>query len=139
MPLFIRSPNFLYDVLSGVHDFARHEFKICLTSQQPSLATTGKQQVAEVASTTSYPSGGVACQLSVQRAGNGGAKIAGSNVVFSGSAQPVGPFQFGVLYNASTPGGTVLGWWQYDEMITLGAADDFLNDPDPEHGIYLFE
>jgi hypothetical protein len=139
MPLFIRSPNFLFDCLNGVHDFARHEFKICLTNQAPSLATTGKQQVAEVPSTTSYPAGGMACRLSVQRAGNGGAKIAGSNVVFSGSQPPVGPFQFGVLYNASSPNGAVLGWWQYDEMLTLNETDDFLNDPDPEHGIYFFE
>lgn len=139
MPMFQRSSNFMYDVLCGVHEFSSHEFRLCLTNTSPALASVGRQQLSEVSSTPTYQLGGDVCRLQVQRTGDGGAKILASEVLFRGSSPPVGPFRYGVLYNASVPGQNILGWWAYDDSITLNADDDFINDPDPDKGIYIFE
>jgi hypothetical protein len=115
------------------HNLATDTLKVMLTNTAPVVTAAAKGDIAEIAGGNGYTAGGLPGTVTgaTQTAGIFTLKVADVTVVASGG--PVGPFQYAVLYNATS--GLLIGWWAYGSSVTLNSADSFTVDFDDANGV----
>lgn len=112
---------FTNDLLGHVHNFGGDSFKLLLTNAAPNAANSVKGDLTEISAGFGYPAGGATVTASHSTAG--GIAIARSpDVVIGAAGGPIGPFRYVVLYNATAPGGPLVGWWDFGVSVTLPAT-----------------
>jgi hypothetical protein len=130
MAVYNKFNQFTKDLIDAKHNFSSNTFKVMLTNTQPTSNMTAKTDMTEVSSTTTgvangYTAGGATVTITATTSG-GVAKVSGSNAVITAAATVgivIGPFQFAVLYNATTAGNPVVSWWDYGTAITLAPSE----------------
>ena len=143
MAVYNKFNQFTKDLIDGKHNFSSNTFKVMLTNTQPTTTMTAKTDMTEISSTTSgtangYTAGGNTVTITASTA-SGIAKVSGSNTTFTAAATAgisVGPFQFAVLYNATTSGNPVISWWDYGAAITLSPSETLTVVFDATNGIF---
>ena len=63
-------------------------------------------------------------------------KLILSPVVFTAASSAIGPFQYAVLYNSTTAGGNLIGWWNYGTAMTLTSGNSFTVSLDQTNGVF---
>ncbi len=116
------------DIATKRHDFVSHVFKLCLTNISPSKVAdasyTADIAPNEVAGGNGYASGGVTLVVTVAIV-QGSANIDFDTVILQASGGSIGPYQFAVVYNDTTSGKPVVGYYtrQTEKTLPDGGVD----------------
>lgn len=127
---------FTYDILNGIHDFTTHTFKIALTNVAPTAAGSALTDITEISATGGYTAGGYALDNVALSSSNGTAKVVVDDEVVTATGGSVGPFRYIVLYNDTSTGDKLIGWYDYGSSLTLNDGDSITFDFDGTNGIF---
>lgn len=125
---FTKFNSFLEDLAAGgVHDLTADTLKIYLSNTAPNAATHEiKADIAEIATGGGY-SGPVAPTITSRGIVGGQYVITPSGpVIWTGTGSGFGPLQYAILYNDTSTGDKLIGWWNYPTQITLIDVDETL-------------
>lgn len=134
MAAFNKFNVFTYDALAGKHDFTTQTFKVALSNTAPSAANSVLADITQIGAGNGYTSGGTAVTMSLSTS-SGTAKVTGTDTVFTASGGSIGALRYAVLYNATTAGNPLVGWWDYGSSITLASGETLTVDFDGTNGI----
>jgi len=137
MALYEKFDSFTSDIGSAKHDFNTHIFKVMLTNIQPVAGNSVFTDITEVAAGNGYSAGGE--QVAVTRYDDtdaaGVAKLVNADALFTAGGGTIGPFKWAVLYNSSSAGQPLIGFWEYaGAAVTLQDLEQFLADFDDGTG-----
>ena len=137
MPSLSKFHCFTLDVLNGLHDFDNDTFKIALTNATPDEAAWEELlDASEIAAGNGYPAGGLLCTVTTSST-SGVARAFLDDITLTASGD-IPAFRYGVLYNDSTVGDRLVGWFAYSESITMHAPETFVFDFNPVLGVFTF-
>lgn len=120
---------YVLDKLSKKHDFraAGDTFKAMLTNTAPIAANAVKADLTEITAANGYVAGGFDIQNDVSQTA-GLATIVATDIVITASGGSFGPFRYVAIYNDTTAGKPLVGWYDYGSSITPAAPDTFTID-----------
>lgn len=99
--------------------------KAYLTNIAPDVTLHSvKADLGEIAAGNGYAAGGVDIQNAASVAG-GVITVTGVPFTLAASGGPIGPFRYAVLYDDTAAGKPLLGYWDYDESITVKNGETF--------------
>lgn len=131
MASFNKFNCFVLDVANAKHDMktgTAHVYQVYLTNTAPVATNTVYNTPADLAASGGYIVGGNTIG-SVQGAQASGtfafAGQSGVNPSWTASSGSIGPFQYAVLYNATSSTKPLIGWWDYGVPITLTNGNTF--------------
>lgn len=134
MATFNKFNVFTYDALAGKHDFTTHTYKVALSNTAPSAANSVLADITQITAANGYTSGGTASSMTLSTS-SGTAKVVGADVVFTASGGTIGALRYAILYNSTTAGGPLVGYWDYGSSITLNDGETLTVDFDATTGI----
>ena len=133
---------FVEDVMNKVHDlFGTDDLvKIALTNTAPVATNTIFANLTEIAAGNGYTAGGEDTQNSGARA-TGTFTLTGTKVVWTATADSIGPFRYVALYNdtPTAPVDPLIAWWDHGSAVTLANGETFtvkFNNGDPTGDIF---
>lgn len=122
MAVFNKFQDFTKQLARGKHAFDSHTFKVMLTNELPLNTYTVASNIKEIASGNGYVAGGKVTSVTLSDLADG-VSINGTEIVFAASGGSIGPFRYAVLYNESTVGGPLIGWWDYISSVILSDTE----------------
>jgi hypothetical protein len=133
MATFVRFTCFKTDVGLGVHNLNTDELRVALTNTAPQLTDT-------VFNTTVYPApvaanGYTANGHDIQNSFSAG-KLMAVDVEITATAGGIGPFRYEVVYNYTSAGKQVIGYYDRGDSITLLEGEKVTIDFDGVNGIF---
>jgi hypothetical protein len=139
MASFNKFNCFVQDIANKRHDMktgTTDVYKVYLTNTAPVVANTTYNSSADLSTGSGYGAGGASIGSIT------GAQVSGT-FRFTGSLDPswtasggsIGPFQYAVLYNSTSPTRPLIGWWDYGVTVTLNNGSTFTVDLDQVSGI----
>ncbi len=139
MAIFNKFNCFVQDVANALHDMktgTAHVYKVYLTNIAPVATNTVYNTPAELAAANGYVAGGVSIGSTTGAQASGVFKFtAGSQPSWTASGGSIGPFEYAVLYNSTSPTKPLIGWWDYGAPITLTNGNTFTVSTDLTNGI----
>jgi hypothetical protein len=131
--------DFVDQLGRGVHNFSSHTFKVALTNTAPTASTDDElADITQIAATGGYTAGagGGYTLDSVSWSETGGVgKLTIADEVITATGGDVGPFRYLVIYNDTSTGDKLIGFYDYGSSITLFNGE-FLNiDFDGSNGV----
>lgn len=137
MAAFIRYHVLAADMLGGIHDFDTHVFKAALTNRAPVVATdVGLSDIAEISAGNGYSAGGVTVDvISISQSAGVGKVVASLDDTITASGGSIGPYRYIVLYNDTSTGDKLVGYWDKGAAVTLLDTDSQALDYDQSAGI----
>jgi len=136
MAAFQKVPDFVEQVLKGVHNFAAHTFKLALTNVAPQAANAVLADLTQIAATGGYVAGGVVLDSVVLSETSGTAKVVIADEVIAASGGAVGPFRYAVVYNDTATNKPLVGYYDYGSAITLNDGETLTVDFDQSAGVF---
>lgn len=135
----VKFQSFVEQQLINPIDWDTNTFKVALTNTAPTASTNDFfNDITEITGggSTGYTAGGTATTITVTRS-SGTAKVAGTDVVFTGGASGMGPFRYAVLYKDTGTSSTsaLVAYWDYGSSISLAVGETFTVDFDATNGI----
>ncbi|WP_267396721.1 MULTISPECIES: hypothetical protein [unclassified Sphingomonas] len=106
------------------HNLQSDTLRIMLTNTKPLVTNAVKADITEIAAGNGYVAGGPQATVSSSGQTDGTYKLVTADTVITSSGGAVGPFEWAVLYNATSGG--LIGFWDYGSPITLGASGETL-------------
>ena len=134
MASFQRFNCFVEDLAEKVHNLGSDTLKIMLTNSAPSASNTTKSDITEISAGNGYTAGGMPVTVTSSAQSGGTYKLVGIDPSITASGS-VGPFQYAVLYNDSSAGDSLIGYWDRGSALTLANGDTFTVDLDGTNGI----
>lgn len=129
MAVFNKFNCFVQDVANARHDMktgTAQVYKVYLSNVVPSASNTTYNTPAEIAGGNGYTTSGPSIGTITGAQTSGVFSFAGAvNPSWTASGGSIGPFQYAVLYNASTSGTPLIGWWDYGAAVTLTNGNTF--------------
>lgn len=135
MAAFQKFQQFPKDLIEAKHNFASNVFKVMLTNTQPTSVMTVKTDVTDISAGNGYTAGGSTVVVTTAVSA-GIAKVVGADPTITASGGSIGPFRYAVLYNDTTSGKPLVGYWDYGASITLAATEALVVDFDGTNGIF---
>ncbi len=139
MASFNKFNCFVLDVANALHDMksgTSHVYRIYLTNTAPAVTNTVYNTPADLATANGYTAGGVSVGTVTGTQTSGTFKFSGaSDPTWTASGGSIGPFQYAVLYNFTSPTKPLIGWWDYTAPVTLTNGNTFTVDIDQTNGI----
>ena len=127
---------FLQDLGRQVHDLDSDVLKVALTNTVPVATNTVLANITQITAEHGYSDGGASIEPATFAQTSGIAKMVGTSPVFTAAGGTIGPFRYAVLYNSTTSGGPLIGWWDYGASLTLNSTDTFTPTFDGTNGIF---
>jgi hypothetical protein len=139
MAAFQKFNCFVGDVTHALHDMSTGTvqiYKVYLSNTQPLVTQTFYNAPPEIAAGFGYVAGGVSIAPTTGVQSSGVFKFtAGTQPSWVAMGGSIGPFQFAVLYNSTSPTQPLIGWWDYGLPITLTNGNTFTVTTDLANGI----
>ena len=139
MAAFQKFNCFVQDVAHALHDMNTgtvQTYKIYLTNTAPISTNTVYGTPADLATANGYTSGGVSVGTITGAQTLGIFKfVGGTDPTWTASGGSIGPFQYPVLYNFTSPTKPLIGWWDNGSPITVASGQSFTVDIDQTNGI----
>lgn len=136
MAVFNRFNCFTKDVTEAKHNFAAHVYKVMLTNTAPLSTNAVKADIAELTEGGGYVAGG-GVTTTTKGSNSGVERVFASDVTFLSTSGYAGPFRYAVVYNATTPGNPLVGWYDYGSSVpVLLAGESFVVDFDGVNGFF---
>ena len=123
------------NVAEKSHNLESDTLKVMLTNVAPVATNSVKADLTEISAGNGYSAGGTAVTISASSQTSGTYKLVGADVVFTASGGSIGPFRYVVLYNDTSTGDMLIGWWDNGTSITLGDGSTFTVDFSAANGI----
>lgn len=117
--------SFVESLAEKKHDLGSDTFKIALTNSAPATSNTVLADITEI-SYTNCSSRTLTISSSSQTSGSYKQII--NDLVLTASGGDVGPFRYVVMYNDTTASDELIGWWDYNDSITLHDAETLTLD-----------
>lgn len=125
------------------HDLGADTLKVFLTNTAPNASThtaydgvTGTTGPAEIAAGNGYTAtGNTATQSSSAQTSGTYKLVLADPATWTASGGSIGPFRYAVLYNSTSAGKELIGWWDYGSSVTLASGETFKVDFDPTNGV----
>ncbi len=130
MAAFVKYQDFVEQLGKGIHllHAAGNTLKIALSNTAPNVAThAGLADITEIAAGNGYTAGGEDTQNDYTEAAGVGS-CTGVDVVWTAAGGTIGPFRYVVLYNDTSTGDKLIGYWDYGSSITLQIGETFTTD-----------
>lgn len=125
---------FVEDMARKGHNLNSDVLKLALSNVAPVAATNRVlADITQIASTGGYAPVTVAATGATQTAGV--LKLLGNDTNFLAVAVDFAAFRYVVLYNDSSTGKMLIGWWDRGAALTLLAGETFIADLDQVNGI----
>jgi hypothetical protein len=129
MAAFNKFNTFVGDVAHALHDMktgTSQVYQVYLTNTLPVATNTVYNTPADLPTTNGYTAGGVSIGTitGVDSAGTFSFS-GGTNPAWTAAGGSIGPFEFAVLYNATSSTKPLIGWWDYGTAITLTNGNTF--------------
>lgn len=134
MATFNKFNVFTYDALAGKHDFTTHTYKVALSNTAPTASNSGLADITQISAGNGYTDGGTTTAVSLSTS-SGTAKVTATDIVFTASGGSIGPLRYAVLYNDTTSGDPLVGYWDYGSSITLASSETLTIDFDGSNGV----
>ena len=139
MAAFNKFNCFVQDVAHALHDMltgTAHVYRIYLTNTAPTVTNTVYNTPTDLATANGYTAGGVSIgTITGGQAAGTFRFIGGSDPSWTAAGGSIGPFQYAVLYNATSATKPLIGWWDYGTSVTLTNGNTFTVDLDQVNGI----
>lgn len=142
MATFNKFYCFVENVAEKKHDLGADTLKVFLTNTAPNAAThtaydgvTGTTGPAEIAAGNGYTATGNSAAITSSAQTTGTYKLVLADPATWTATGSVGPFRYAVLYNSTSAGKELIGWWDYGSSITLATGETFKVDFDPTSGV----
>ena len=136
MASFTKFNAFVENVGRGAINLNADTLKVVLTNSAPVAATDDElADITQIANGNGYTTGGTAVGSNAYSQTSGTGKLTGNDVVFTASGGTIGPFRYAVLYDDTSTGDKLLGYWDYGSSITLAVGETFTVDFDGTTGI----
>lgn len=139
MAAYNKFNSFVADIANKIHNLGSDALWVGLTNTAPTAAGTSfAGSITDIAAGNGYSAGGAVAGLtsSTQTAGLYTLKL--TNVVFTASGA-VGPFRYAVLYNHTSAGTQLIGWWDYGSAVTMANGDTFTVAFDATNGVLTIQ
>ena len=139
MASFNKFNCFVADVSHALHDMltgTAQVYKVYLSNTAPAASNTVYNTPADLPAANGYAAGGnsIGTITGGQTAGTF-RFIGGTDPAWTAAGGSIGPFQYAVLYNSTSPTRPLIGWWDYGTPITLANGNTFTVDLDQANGI----
>lgn len=126
---FIKFESYLFSVANGngAHDLTSDTLKIYLTNTAPNASLHSvAADLPGIAVGNGY-SGPIVAPISTRGFVSGEYKLAATGpLIWTGSGTGFGPLRAAVLFNDTSSGDLLIGYWDYPTQINLIAADEQL-------------
>ncbi|WP_315831094.1 hypothetical protein [Bradyrhizobium prioriisuperbiae] len=110
--------QFNEDLAEGVHNLSSDSLRLMLSNTAPLLNAKVKAEIAEIAAGNGYPLGGLTLP-GINAFARGIYTLTWSDVSLQAAGGSIGPFRYAVIYNATTPAGSLIGFWDYGAPMSL--------------------
>ncbi len=130
---------FVADLSHALHDLqtgTAHVYRIYLSNIAPAASNTVYNTPADLPAVNGYSAGGnsIGTITGGQTAGTF-RFIGGADPAWTAAGGSIGPFQYAVLYNSTSPTRPLIGWWDYGAPVLLTNGNTFTVDLDQTNGI----
>jgi hypothetical protein len=122
MAAFNKFQDFTEQLLRGTHNFASHTFKAVLTNSAPTSAMDELADITEISAGNGYTAGGMTLDSVTLSEASGVAKVTIADEVLTASGA-IGPFRYVVIYNDTSTGNNLVGWYDYGSSISLANGE----------------
>lgn len=137
MAAFNKYNVFVEDLAEKVHNLGADTLKVALSNTAPNAGThAGLANITEISAGNGYTAGGNAASVTSSAQTSGTYKLVLADPpTWTATGGSVGPFRYAVLYNDTSTGDRLIGWWDYGTSITLASGESFTVDFDPSSGV----
>lgn len=125
MAAFHKFDDYVFQEAKGTHDFSTHSYKIMLTNTAPVVTNSVKADLTEITAGSGYSAGGIAIPSLSLTKSSGTTTLTGNSVTFTASGGTMSAFRYAVMYNNTSSGKNLVGWWDYGANITLADGETF--------------
>ena len=134
MATFNKFDSFVEALAEGKHNLETDTLKVVLTNSAPAAANTQLSDITQIANGNGYTTGGATATQTSSAQSSGTYKLVCSDVVWTASGS-LGPFRYAVLYDDTSTGDLLIGYWDYGSGLTLASSDTFTVDFDGTNGV----
>ena len=119
------------DLAEGVHNLGSDTLKIALSNTAPDLTDGGLADASEIAAGNGYVAGGNTVTIATSSQTTGTYTLVGSGtVVFTASGGSIADFRYSILYNDTSTGDRLIGYWDEGSTVSLGDGSSYTLDVD---------
>lgn len=116
MATFVKFTAAATTIGSGLIDFSSDTFKIALSNTAPTAATDDElADITQISAGNGYTAGGTA----ISNDSFSGGVYDGDDIVFTASGGSIGPWRYAVLYDDTSTGDKLLGYWDAGSSQTI--------------------
>lgn len=122
----------------GVYNLNTDTLKVLLTNTAPNAATHAvRADITEISAGNGYSAGGATVGSTAYSQTGGTGKLTGSDVVFTASGGPIGPFRYLVLCDdtPTSPADPLIQYYDHGSAVTIPDGSNYTLDFDPSTGI----
>lgn len=143
MAAFNKFHCFVEDLAHKKHDLSSDVLKVFLTNSAPIAAThtaydgvTGTTGPAEIAAGNGYTATGATAALTSSSQTSGTYKLTLQDPpTWTAAGGTIGPLRYAVLYNSTSAGKELIGWWDYGASVTLQDTETVAVDLNQVDGV----
>lgn len=131
MATYNKFHNFGKNIHEGKHNLSTAVVKIALTNTAPSPSNQTITDISQIPNGGGYTIGGFVLPVVSSSQASGTYKLVVSDVTFTTTGS-CGPFRYAVIYDSSSVGELLIGWYDYGSSLTLASGESlFLDFSDP--------
>lgn len=135
MATFSKFNAFVENLAEKAHNLGSDTLKVALTNSAPSATNSTLSDITQISAGNGYTSGGTQATISASSQSSGTYKLVLADVVFTASGGSIGPFRYAVLYNDTSTGDALIGYWDYGSSVTLADTETFTVDFSADNGV----
>jgi hypothetical protein len=135
MATFNKFNAFVENLAEKGFNLGSDTLKVALSNSAPTSSMSLLSEVTQISAGNGYSSGGATVTISSSAQSSGTYKLVLADVVFTASGGAIGPFRYAVLYDDTSVGDMLIGWWDYGSSVSLADGESFTVDFDPSAGV----
>lgn len=135
MATFNKFQAFVENLAEKGMNLGADTLKVALTNTAPVATNSLLADLTQISAGSGYTSGGTQATISSSAQSSGTYKLVLADVTFLASGGSIGPFRYAVLYDDTSTGDMLIGWWDYGASVTLADGEAFTVDFDPTAGV----
>lgn len=134
MASFVKINSFVENLAEGTMNLGSDTLKVALTN---TAHTATWDELADLTLATGAPANldGVTITTSTSAQTDGTYKLVLTDLVMT-ATDAVGPFQYVYIYDDTSTGDKLIGYYNYGSAVTLASGDTFTVDFDGSNGVF---